>query len=791
MGQRTIQTYKAIAKNRFGVELKNTLGTTVDSDALSLDELIDSFDTQDSLLQEGKNGNSPTFTVFENGEKVTFEITDEMYDAIKPVSDIFAGTNKVANSISNFRRGLLTEYNPTFMLTNAIKDAQDVLFNSQHAARTYAAFPKAIQQLATKGKWYTEYMENGGDQNTYFDNENNTFTKEKSKFVKVVGFPLEAISVANNFIERVPRLAEYIASRETGRSVDVSMLDSARVTTNFAAGGDATKWLNRNGATFLNASVQGFMQNVRNVREAKANGLKGVGLLAAKVAAAGLSGLLLNHLLWGDDEEYEELSDYVKQNYYIVGKYGDGKFVRIPKGRMMAVVQNAFEQMKNAVTGDDEVDLQTFGELFISNLAPNNPLDNNILSPIIQTASNKTWYGDDLVPTRLKDLPAAEQYDETTDSISKWLGEKLDVSPYKINYLLDQYSGGIGDTFLPMLTPEAERGDDSLAGNIIAPLKDKFTTDSVLKNQNISDFYDTMDKLATNAKSSKATDDDVLKNKYMNSVNSELSELYKQKREIQNKDLADDEKYAKVREIQQQIVDLAKKGLGSYEDVQYEGNGEYAVIGDTYFQWYTPEEGDSYWRKLTESQKTKYLVTSAAGDASYATDGNVHYRRDADGEWTKISDKQLERQKEVTSELGISPEEYWSKTDISFMPMSNGEYEYAYDNPDNYAVAKAVGGYDAYRTYSSELYDIKADKDKNGKSINGSRKEKVIEYINNLDADYETKIILFKKEYPSDDSYNYDIINYLNGREDISYEEMETILKELGFTIDSNGNISW
>jgi hypothetical protein len=125
------------------------------------------------------------------------------------------------------------------------------------------------------------------------------------------------------------------------------------------------------------------------------------------------------------------------------------------------------------------------------------------------------------------------------------------------------------------------------------------------------------------------------------------------------------------------------------------------------------------------------------------------------------------------------------------MPMSNGEYEYAYDNPDNYAVAKAVGGYDAYRTYSSELYDIKADKDKNGKSINGSRKEKVIEYINNLDADYETKIILFKKEYPSDDSYNYDIINYLNGREDISYEEMETILKELGFTIDSNGNISW
>jgi hypothetical protein len=123
--------------------------------------------------------------------------------------------------------------------------------------------------------------------------------------------------------------------------------------------------------------------------------------------------------------------------------------------------------------------------------------------------------------------------------------------------------------------------------------------------------------------------------------------------------------------------------------------------------------------------------------------------------------------------------------------MSDGEYEYAYENPDNYAVAKAVGGYDSYKTYSKELYNIKADKDKNGKSISGSRKEKVFDYINNLDADYGEKIILFKSEYPADDTYNYDIIEYLNGREDISYEEMETILKELGFNVDSKGNISW
>ena len=119
------------------------------------------------------------------------------------------------------------------------------------------------------------------------------------------------------------------------------------------------------------------------------------------------------------------------------------------------------------------------------------------------------------------------------------------------------------------------------------------------------------------------------------------------------------------------------------------------------------------------------------------------------------------------------------------------ELDFATKNPDNYAVAKAVGGYDAYRGYSSELYDIKADKDSNGKSISGSRKEKVLDYINNLDADYYTKIILWKSEYNSDDSYNNEIIEYLNGREDISFAEEVAILRKLGFTVTDSGDISW
>ena len=98
---------------------------------------------------------------------------------------------------------------------------------------------------------------------------------------------------------------------------------------------------------------------------------------------------------------------------------------------------------------------------------------------------------------------------------------------------------------------------------------------------------------------------------------------------------------------------------------------------------------------------------------------------------------------------------------------------------------------ETYRSYTKELSKIKADKDGSGKTISGSRKEKVLNYINGLNAGFGEKAILFKKEYPSDDTYNNDIIEYLNGRSDITYEETATILRELGFTVSGDGTVSW
>jgi hypothetical protein len=192
-----------------------------------------------------------------------------------------------------------------------------------------------------------------------------------------------------------------------------------------------------------------------------------------------------------------------------------------------------------------------------------------------------------------------------------------------------------------------------------------------------------------------------------------------------------------VREVQEQIVELTRNALNAYNGVS-----------------------------ITDG---------------YATVGDRTYTANEDGEWQKVSDKQLEKQKAVTSALGISASDYWS---------NKKEYDYAYENPGKYAVAKSVGGYDAFKTYSDALNDITADKDSDGKTISGSRKEKVAAYISDLNADYGEKIILFKSEYPADDSYKREIIEYLDSRSDISYEEMVTILTELGFKVNGN-TVTW
>lgn len=785
MADRTLQTYRASARNNFGVELMNTLNTIQNTQKTDVDTILEEIgDTESNveLLKEGKNGENPTFTVFNNGEKVTFEITKDMYDALKPINDssILSKTFKTPNKISNFRRGVLTEYNPLFLVTNAVKDAQDVLINSQHALKTYSKFPEAYAQIVTKGYWYKEYIRNGGEQNSYFKDGNFESDKKVNKAKKAITIPLEKISNINNVIEMAPRLAEYIASREKGASVETAMLDAARVTTNFKAGGDVVKFINRNGGTFLNASVQGAAQQVRNVVEAHTKGLKGYAVLATKYAIAGIPALILNNLIWDDDEDYNELQDYVKDNYYIIGKYGDGKFIRIPKGRTVSVIQKIVNNISEYVSKDKEINIDNLAKDFwedlsfaSDNLAPNSPIDNNVISPIIQAITNTSWYGEDIVPSRLQDKPKAEQYDETIDSFSIWLGEKLNQSPYKINYLLDQYGGGISDIVLPALTKQAEN-------NMI---EDKFTTDSVIKSKYPGDFYTKLDELTVKNNSDKATDEDKIKYKYFSSKSKEMSDLYKEKREIQSSDLSDEEKKKQIRTIQNKINQIAKTGLEQVDNLKISNNT--AQIGTE--QYY--KDGEGKWNVLDaeEEKKNSNISTSTYADYKQKVYTQTQQKKQS-GELKENQSLKDKDKIQILIDSNYSDKEKQALYENYILSGSDTAYSIIKETFTNNGLN--INKYLKYKTQEFTS-DKKDDGTLNGKTVSGSKKEKVYQYVNNMDITYTQKLLLLGMEYTLSDNEQKTLVNYINSLDLTANKKLTIYSKIKGITVYKDGTIEW
>ena len=766
MAEQTMAIKKAIRINNLGIELYKTLGkdstitSGIDFDAVAMQTIAGNV-----IDSEGKGKN--TFTIFKDGEMTQFKISDELYSAFsKDTLQNKINNSKVAKAIltpiekmSKAQRELLTTYSVGFAMNNPIKDFQDALFNSKYNGATFVKnWTKALYNIATDGSWYQSYKNNGGTANTYFDyNKGILPAKTKNPVKKFVN----KIKDVNEVLEQAPRLAEYISTIEHKGSIDEALYNAADITTNFKRGGDITKAINKYGANFLNASVQGLDKVYRNV--SGKNGWKGYANLILKATAYQITPAIINGLLLGDDDDYEDLPDYTKDNYFLF-KLGDGKFFRIPKGRVSSVIGGVARRTLETIEGK-EVDWKSLVDTTINQLAPNNPITDNIIAPIKQTIDNKSWFGGDIVNTRLQNLPVAEQYDESTDELSKFLGKNLKISPKKINYVLDQYSGGIGDMILPMMTPQAEN-------NI---LEDKFTTDSVMKNKNVSEYYSKTEELEKTKNSLNATDEDKIKYKYFTNESTKMSDLYKQKREIQNSNISDKDKKEKVRNIQKKINDIVENKLSNFEKL--DKNDRYATIDNS--QYYKDIKGD--WNELSDEEKEKNK------------NSNISLKSYSD---FKYQTGKLKQEKGDKGELKDN-EQLKDKDKIQILVDSNyskDEKESIYKNYINSKDKKTILvdklglPINQYLKYKTQTFEN--DKDTDGETISGSKKQKVYNYLNSIsdeELSQDYKKIICKIE--DINTYDNDIVNFVNSSKNLNYSERTEILKNIGFKIDKSGKI--
>jgi len=766
MAQQTIRIKRLVNQNNLGKELEKTLKNAKVEEGIDIEMTPSLLFELETMVETDSEGNK-YYTYFENGKQQKLKIDDSLYESLIP-TEIGKWENtlpmKAIQKVTSIHRSLLTSSNPLFVVTNFFKDFQDGMFNSKYSSKFIKNYGKALSEIVTKGKYYQSYMANGGMTNTYFD-YNEGMKKKSNKFV-------EKIRSVNEIVEQLPRLSEFISTLEDGKSLNEALYNSAEITTNFKRGGEITKALNRNGVNFLNASIQGLDKQFRNLKGQ--NGIKGYVNLLAKATIMSIAPSILNHMLLDDDEDYQDLPQSTKDLYYLF-KYDDDKFIRIPKGRVLSIFGSAARRTLESIHGQEDA-WKGFGDTIINQVAPNNPLEDNILSPISQVKNNKTWYGTDLVSSRLQQELPKNQYDETTDELSKWLGSKLNISPKKINYLLDQYSGALGDILLPMITPQAKQ-------NVVA---DKFTTDSVLKNKNVSAFYETLEKQTQIANDSFATDEDEIQLKYLNNISRSMSDLYKQKREVQMSDLSNKEKTKKVREIQEQINQLAEDGLNNYKNTIQGEN--YSKVGDE--EYYKNSSGE--WTKVSTEEKDKM------GDISLETFSDYKQKL-YDEKNKKVASGELEKTQDLKDKDKINiliNSNYSSKEKQELYEnyiMSNNDTKYSIIKETFTSTGLNINKYLEYK--SQEFESTKVDDGTvNGKTVYGSKKEKVLNYINSIEgATYTQKLILSALEYePSKSSDKQLIVNYVKNLSNKSAEEKLEILGTFkGVTIYKNGNYKW
>lgn len=398
------------AKKNGGVVEKNL----VSEEETPMEDMIDAIGEEEENLED-------IIPWYSNGVKHEIEVADEGiligWDKLSPIKNE-KDWLKVLRKFNDFRRGVLTQYNPTFWFTNGIKDLQDLFLYYPHAQRIPRFYAIAVKTMFAgnvtglkkgidkrRGKqtdeerkneaMLQEYLAYGMAESSIFqyDETEGGRRKKRTKIKGALRKPLDLFDGLNFSVEQLPRFAVYLETidrlekqRKKGRNEytdeeikTIAVYNASDATVNFGRSGTVVKNLNTYGCTFLNAGVQGTSKFVRMFTQVKDGNIKTIAFRAlgigVKLSIFGLSPRILNDIFYGDDDDdkgwMQELRELffgndaakVQKEYAEMADYqklnyyliyAKGTWIRIPRGRVAAFVRS-FE-FNGTKVSEDEMD---------------------------------------------------------------------------------------------------------------------------------------------------------------------------------------------------------------------------------------------------------------------------------------------------------------------------------------------------------------------------------------------------------------------------------------------------
>ncbi len=471
--------------------------------------------------------NDKIVSVMRNGVPEYYEMHDPgLVKALENMnphkSNAFISLMGTATRISST---LVTSVSPRFgLFTNPIRDFYSGYIFSKTTSNpvTYMIdWFKAFIEAVRNTDDFKAYVANGGGYVGCITSKANVLrgiykdmVKPSSKLKESINPRnwLEFLSGLANAIDSAPRFAEYKRALEkNGGDVIAAVQEGMDITVNFRQSGRTTKEIN-NLVMFNSARVTAIGQNAERILKNRRIFAKWLTVNFLKTAMH-IAALVLFSKMFDEGDE-DTLKDY--QNLSTYNKFanwcypiGDGQFLRVPKETNVMALSSVLDATWERFVLENPDAFKDMDEYLVDALmvADPNPLkaagdlisDVTFFGTVLDLAKNETFTGAPIVPNGYQYRAAPEQYNEKTSALAIKLGSITGMSPFQIDYIIDDTTGFVGDVILNLTKQggttlkDAVGLKDTSKKSVLKgiPVPGVVLRDSVYSTDVVSNFYDT------------------------------------------------------------------------------------------------------------------------------------------------------------------------------------------------------------------------------------------------------------------------------------------------------------
>lgn len=328
-----------------------------------------------------------------------------------------------------------------------------------------------------------------------------------------------------------------------------------------------------------------------------------------------------------DDKEIEELNQRKKNDNFVLNIGGIIVTIKKPQGVLRSIL-SLEEYVLDLATGhiEEGKEGEMLGKWLETALMDNLPADEigglvpNAIAPIIENAYNKDfYYNSDIVKSYDLDLPESQQYYDYTSQLAIFLGKIFNYSPAKIDNLISGYFGGLGtqvtniiDNISGKLGLSVEKPVMGAEDNAIGK---RFVVNVNENSASIDEIYTLKNELTKKLNGGTITSEENKQLETLKQATSDMAALNKQIKAIK-KDLtmSGTEKADKIRPLQEQKTDVARKALGKdpifttrtsdLDSLQFYPSRD--ILSKNSYTLSLTEEMKKEYEKLAYSQYQKY-----------------------------------------------------------------------------------------------------------------------------------------------------------------------------------------